>query len=920
MTTPAEFANHGQASQVYALFDTPPVVFACRVNQVFTTHDKVFEFLYDSITTGAYTDILPGMTILLGSAAGSSDRGITYARKAPTASKIYTGETSEIAWADNLYVTVLAEFGIWNEYPLVLKDTTVLMKHDVLYMDQHTNLDPIPVIGSDRVAKLSGASVTLSFDGSGSYVPGSTISSYLWTCAGATITNGSTATPSVEITAAGRYLLKCVVTAANGKSRSTYRTVHIWDEAHPPANVIAGSLSGSYERGGWEFALSVLDPASAIRERTKVILFAEDWYGATKSSFGPLAGSENILAIGWMENEDVVIDAQGGAFQVALKGTQYWLNQEHDFVSIGIEAVSGTPIAWTQMQSLTVDKVLWHFLLWRTTLANCIDIKLTGDTRQALELSCQPGSIWEQVKALAWQSILAMPCCDRYGRLFIKTETVLLPSSDRSLIPTASDINADDCEAIQAEKTTVTTVSQIILSGVTVTGMVGQALFSLSRGHIPLRYGNPTVMERLLLGSQAQANELAGNLLEKENCPLKFSFQNLLANNRMVDICPNQYVAATINAADNPRGIAYSGNVLVKNISMNFEDGAWAISWEAQAETQAQLTTNGDIPSSEIVNGEVVTTDTWPPSIPPKLPPTPPIPPVITTTPPAGDCGEYAPANSFGLSWSKSVISGADPDRIAQALFPCKLRAAPQFNGPSVLVIGIRYEGSARTRVHVYGISGGSRVIEGTVTPPPEGDDWTATSVLFAPVSALNVDGFELELEAGGDDPDASTGSAITLNWFTQDAIINTGSYTATWNVVQLNPNLIRGDYIITIHDISGLFLDQVNLKANISTGSPSIYIKAYHQFGGSAEMYWSGPYAAGGWRQESGSYQLTDPSFWGGGPGTMVISFADRPEAAVSTFVASGTIWYSTITVTPSVRKITLGSSRIYNVCGQSA
>jgi len=120
------------------------------------------------------------------------------------------------------------------------------------------------------------------------------------------------------------------------------------------------------------------------------------------------------------------------------------------------------------------------------------------------------------------------------------------------------------------------------------------------------------------LSTQALANELAGNILEKANVPYRFTFNNLLYNNRLVDICPNQFVTATIDAADNPRGISYSGNAIVKHIDLNFNDGSWDISWEAEPETKSVLSVNGDIPTNP---GDAPWVPSqWPPIIQPKLP------------------------------------------------------------------------------------------------------------------------------------------------------------------------------------------------------------------------------------------------------------------------------------------------------------
>ena len=59
----AYLRSEGQASRLaLAGTENPPIVFQCVINQAFTTHDRVSEFLYDT-ATGDYTDVLPGMTV-----------------------------------------------------------------------------------------------------------------------------------------------------------------------------------------------------------------------------------------------------------------------------------------------------------------------------------------------------------------------------------------------------------------------------------------------------------------------------------------------------------------------------------------------------------------------------------------------------------------------------------------------------------------------------------------------------------------------------------------------------------------------------------------------------------------------------------------------------------------------------------------
>ena len=155
------------------------MVFQARVNQTFSSTDDVVEITYDTVSTGAYTDIKPGMTVMIGTTAGGYEIGFCRARKAASATKIYIGRISELRLADNQYITVIKDFEIWAKHWLVTANK-VFMDQDVGYSDQHSNCDPVPVMGMHAVVELTGASVSHSRDGSSSWVIGSTISGYQW--------------------------------------------------------------------------------------------------------------------------------------------------------------------------------------------------------------------------------------------------------------------------------------------------------------------------------------------------------------------------------------------------------------------------------------------------------------------------------------------------------------------------------------------------------------------------------------------------------------------------------------------------------------------------------------------------------------------------------------------------------------------
>jgi hypothetical protein len=743
-----------QKAKVYAIFDDPPTVFACRVNQSFKTHDKVYEFAYDT-PTGTLANVKPGMTILLGSTAGAYNKGITYVRKAPTSTKIYCGETSEVAWADNLYVTILQDFCIWPEYLLISSDGTVFMKHDVKYVDQHTNMRPVPIIGPDRVAKYEGSPVTVSFDGSDSYVPGSTIASHAFTCSGGSISGANTATPAVTLSAPGRYLLTYTVTSALGVSSTTYRVIYIANSAML-VEVVAGTITGSYSDGGYSFGIAATNVPLTARVRTKVVLFAEEWYGNAKISYGPYAGAENIPSEGWMADEAITIDETQGTASVNVKSTQYWMQQIHNFVPAGIKSVTGTPAKWIEIKNLTVDLMLWHFFMWRSTASNCVDIFLTGDTRTATELDAPAGNLWEQIKTIAYQSILAIPCCDQYGRIFVEVEPALMHLADRDNVPVIASVDHDDWESISIERPTVTKTAQVVLSGVSVTSNVGKSKYSLSPGHIPQHYGTVLSADRLLLSTQALSNELAGNMLEKENMPYRFDIKNILYNNRLVGICPRQFIDLTVEEADSLRdGIDYSGNAIVKTVEWTLSDGAWDINWTVEPETKSRLSTNGDIP--------VVPDDEDPsPHLNIPIPSTPPIdgivPDPMTPIPllpdPSG-CTLTSPATAYRLTWDRTFINGIDGTNSTIAWKLCTIRASGADNPTAIEFTGT-FTGQAPLHLHCDAIDGAEGVLASGTVSYTGTEDLFDFTITFSESSALSVNGFRLWLDVGMDTTPAS--------------------------------------------------------------------------------------------------------------------------------------------------------------------
>jgi hypothetical protein len=356
-----------RASKLYSIFDVPQVVFSCRVNQVFTSVDKLAQVTYDT-PVGSYTAVKFGMTVAFGSAALGHDLGLTYARKDFTATVAYIGESSGLKLADDVYVTVYDSFGVWERSLRILKTGTVLMDYDIAYSDQNTNFNPMVRIGPDRIVEYEGENVFAHFADQGTSCPRSTISSWAWTCADAvSVTGETTSSPVFEFSAVGRYLAVCTVTAANGKLTTVYRYVYVWDEnASFVKKVLYKDGLWDWGDGGWNFSFYTHEPFEYIVDKNKVLLVTKHYYADSFQKLGNIQDCETLLGWGWIDQSSIVLDADHKGTAFSVKGLHFWLDKISAKFSYGVLASSATPSQWTQIKNMTLDEGahnLWYHRL-----------------------------------------------------------------------------------------------------------------------------------------------------------------------------------------------------------------------------------------------------------------------------------------------------------------------------------------------------------------------------------------------------------------------------------------------------------------------------------------------------------------------------------------------------------------------------
>lgn len=610
----------GHFSELYAAILTPASVYTARLAAVPSSTDMVAVITFTS-GVGTLADVLPDMTLYIGTTAGAFDLGMVRIRKTPVAGTFYISEQSKVNWQADAYLTVVRDFDLWVKH-IHIDGVTPKMDYDVAYSDQHSNFNPVPVLGPHRFAKLVGGTVNVqlgSETGFSSWVFGSTISSYAWTIPDASaINNAAIEKPIATFNTTGWHVCYCVVTAANGKTKRGVRWVYTWDDNNKPSTVFnLRDWQEDIQDGGISFTLEMAAEAglSVVRERALVGLFSVDHYGAyddhEQVSIGAITGAENVRGIGRIAEESIQYDFEKGTVTFRVDGYQNWFKRIGAF-PIGLE-MDSTPDAWTDMPSLTVDRALWHLLEWRSTATTIMDIDLTDDARLATELVSPAGNLWSQMDELSFNTILANSSVDMYGRFFAQIDPQITPTADRAtkIVNVMTLTKADVVSGINLQRGVVPDTSMINLSGINVDGD-GRAssFFSLAPGHIGFEYGNIEVVDRLLLTDQTQANTLAAMILAwRRNLYPEMSIV-LAGNNNMISCIPNQFVVWQIDAADTPRGISVNQNFIPRSRSMNFDPETGYLSYELNIEGEVfpVLSVDGDIPNS----GDFVSND--PPS------------------------------------------------------------------------------------------------------------------------------------------------------------------------------------------------------------------------------------------------------------------------------------------------------------------
>lgn len=456
------------AANQYILLNSNTTVFAARVNQA-TFAASFAQVTFDTVTTGAYTDIQIGMTVLI---SRTNDKRAAYfvgrVRKTPTSAILYINETSATI-ADNDYIFVIRDFGrLFHELGRV-SGSTYYKDYDATF----SQLKPI-IYGLQSVyaGVVSGspAGFTVAFAASAVAATSSaTISTYAYTLpSGTTVTAGSTATASVTVrfdASATEYWVKLVVTDSGGRTQT--RWMCVWAIPADLSTTIYADFSGARIdgdiEGGWTASITGFNGVDSVLDNTLCCILDVEHYNGTQTSI-----TSAVKFVGRLrkESSNTAADETFGL----LKETTY----EVEGVSAQLARLSApnitmidaaSPAVWDEILKLTIWRGI-TYLLEHSTFHHFFSLSFdsTSNAFRAYRLLTPQGNLLDAIKDIA-SAINANIEFSPTGEMRVYRDARYLDDTARDALVTVLDMTSADWTEFALDVDHVETVGLIQADG-----------------------------------------------------------------------------------------------------------------------------------------------------------------------------------------------------------------------------------------------------------------------------------------------------------------------------------------------------------------------------------------------------------------------------------------------------------------------
>jgi hypothetical protein len=440
-------------SQHHLYIHSPEPVFKARVNLAGAITYPINTLPYDGVTLGAYTDIHPYQTLLLGTAEGLDDLGRTRVKYLADATNIPLPRTARgiedgtIDVMDGAYITVLDDWRVWAKIPYFdlgegedidlgndFKDSNIPAG------DNNTNISPVANTGPGFAGYINPDTnvITVQFPKGGvnlsfAMADGATISTYNWDVKDGTITVGASTDAVITATfPAGFRWVNLNIVDSNGKPHSAWCPVLAVDP-DDDTTLETFQVSQSLEAKGQTLDIQLQSPLSRTTYPDGTLVMF--WWGEASDP----SDRSHMKFIGWMDNENASVMRKKEGVD---KNTTI-----HCIDAAGrLNLLPGFPQAlereesdslWSWMPSLDMNKSLHYLLFWHSTALEVVDFILPadGDDYDAMRLDAGGATLFQQVDSQAQKMVPDhYLTCNSQGQLVVRRDWMLDDVGDRPII------------------------------------------------------------------------------------------------------------------------------------------------------------------------------------------------------------------------------------------------------------------------------------------------------------------------------------------------------------------------------------------------------------------------------------------------------------------------------------------------------
>ena len=571
---------------------------------------------YDTGTGSGFATIEAGQTLEVDTADGTFRTRVKSITGNQVSGSIVVDE-NPLVWLDNQVIRVIHSYDI-QPIPPVIRSQIFYKFYDLVFSDQTVEPPPVAIIGSHLAGFLSAGSIVFQLNSSSSYAiaDGASISSRVWSCVhmgggttGITISNTTTANPTLTLTIAGQYWLKCVVTDSNGKSQSTYRAIFIYDANNLPYKDFAiQSLSGDWSSGGWRATIVPFGDATLddFPDRQLCLLWYIGKFNSTEDYVNLWAiNADNIILGGYIRQDNDTDQFNDGTGNVSFEVTtpDGVIDNISELGSISLNAVA-SPGFWYEYETwMTAGRSIHHLIKYHSYgVLQCWDVLgLNEDTRGVLQAEFTEGALLQQINGLTFdRGIYAKMACDFMGRFHLVKDSNILNDAGRAALDTVMTIlEADISGVVTLVRAPEETVSFAELNGFSFNGSVSTPFISILPGYressvsyiMPNLRGSGTMsIGNQILSSQTDSNERIGRVLaQQNNNPRELRFAPPYSGLGVFDIIRSiGWYEWGISDADLKRNTElFERRLICASISHTFDHSAGTVQTELAFEPEA---------------------------------------------------------------------------------------------------------------------------------------------------------------------------------------------------------------------------------------------------------------------------------------------------------------------------------------------